>query len=84
MSICDYLENLKDMQKNFLIFIENQDNFEENYQNLLLKFDEKKIKDDQHDFKIFLYLLVKVANNHKRDSTFFERIEKIFLKFGII
>ena len=41
MSICDYLENLKDMQKNFLIFIENQDNFEENYQNLLLKFDEK-------------------------------------------
>ena len=43
--------------------------------------DDKKIRDSHYDLKTFLHLLLKIANNHYRSPTFFNKIEKILLLF---
>lgn len=81
MSIQEYLEKMKNIQKYLLEFIENEDKYEENYQNLIKIFDDNKIQKNRYDLKALLHLIVNIANNHYRGQNFFSKIEKIILLF---
>ncbi|KAK8876569.1 hypothetical protein M9Y10_006786 [Tritrichomonas musculus] len=65
----------------FLQYIENEDDLEESYQNLLKSFNDLKIEENKHDLLLFLYIISQVANNHYRSNDFFEKIEKIIVHF---
>ena len=80
-----YLEKIKTIQTNLLEFIEENNNSEEKYQNLIKSLDDHKVKENQHELELFVHLLVKVADNYYRTTNFFDKIEQIltFLKESI-
>ena len=80
-SIQQYLEEMKNIQNNFLAFLEDESNIESNYQNLKKLFEETKIHNDIHKIKSFLHLLTKIANNHHRGPDFNRKIERILQIF---
>lgn len=81
MNIQQYLEEMKNIQENLLIFIENESNDDENFTHLNNLFEKIKIHEDQHKLMSLLHLLSKIANNHYRIPNFFSKIERILLVF---
>lgn len=77
MSIKELIEEMKNIQINLLDFLDHEDDIEEKYQNLIHIFNEIKIHDDNYKIKSLFYLILKIANNHHRESDFFAKIEKI-------
>ena len=81
MSSQEYLDMMKEIQKNILNFLEEEANSEEN----LLKKDEFnnfKISDNQYDFLSLLHLIPKIVNNcHRFPIFFFSKIERILQFF---
>ncbi len=75
----DVVENLHNLQRRLLNYIEKEQSLEENYQNLELFFKDLKIQDNIYLLSIFLHLISEIANNHERSPTFFGKIEKIIL-----
>lgn len=63
---------MQNIQKDLLNFIE--DNIEENLNNL---YNDKKIGEDQYEFKSFLHILFKIAHNYHYNHNFYEKIDKI-------
>ena len=45
----------------------------------MISLDEKKIKENRHDLKLFLSMLLSIANNHQTQNNFYEKIKKVFL-----
>ena len=76
-----YLEEIKNTQQELLNFLDDDENYEENYQNLNQHLADQKIGDDQEELELFLHLLVKLSNYHHRESNFYGKIEKILLIF---
>lgn len=76
-----YINEKKDTQKAFLDFIDNENDIEENYQNLLQLLNDQKIGGDPTELKVYFNLITKVANFHYRSSNFFDKIEKLLLYF---
>ncbi|KAK8835685.1 hypothetical protein M9Y10_042282 [Tritrichomonas musculus] len=72
---------MKQAQESFLVFLDNQVNTEENFQNLINILDNLKIREDHHKTKSFLYLIVEIANNHYRYPNFFSKIDKVLQLF---
>lgn len=66
----EYIEKMKNIQCNILEYIEDDVNIEENFQNLIKLFKDQNIRTNQHDIKSILYILCKIANNHRRNSLF--------------
>lgn len=81
MSLQEVVENMRKIQKNLLDYIENEDKIEENFQNLQKVFYDQKIQDDKYSFNSVLHLISNIAENHHRNSSFFEKIEKIIQFF---
>ncbi|KAK8846951.1 hypothetical protein M9Y10_019523 [Tritrichomonas musculus] len=81
MNAKEYIENMKTIQQRLLDFIENEDDKEENYENILEIITDQKIQENQHDLKTLLYLITKIANNHHQQPHFFTKIEKILTNF---
>ena len=81
MSITDCLEKYKEFQEKFLDLIDKQDNVEEHFQNILIIFQDEKIQDDKNKLKLLLHFIASIANNHYRESNFFDKIEKILDNF---
>ena len=77
MNIEEYMEKMKIIQDKILNFIVNEDNDEENYENLIKIINDQQVNRNQHDLKVFLYLIIKIANNHHRNCNFFRKIEQI-------
>ena len=80
-AISDYIKKNKEIQETLLDFIDKQDNLEENFHNFQLSFQENKIADDKHEFKLLLHFIASISDNHYRESNFFDKIEKILLNF---
>ena len=78
-AIHEYLEIMKVIQENILNYIDEESNVQEKYCKLQNIIDDLQIRDNQHIFKQLLYLLLKVSNNHHRESNFFNKIEQIFI-----
>ena len=81
MNIQYYIENMIKIQENFLIYLEKEDNIEENFQKLINLLESQNIRSNEHFLKAFLYLLVKISHNHHRHINFFAKIEKIIQVF---
>ena len=78
MSTDCYLDKMKTIQSSILCFID-QENSEENLQNLFDLLCEYNIHDNIYEFKSFIHLIIKIANNHHRNFDFFEKIDKLIL-----
>ena len=63
MDIEKYLDKMRSIQSNFLEFIENDENVEEEFQNLILILKDKKIRDNKHDLNLFLHHVASVGAN---------------------
>lgn len=79
-SIQEYIQNIRNIQSSILCFIENNQNNEENYQNLIQLFDDYKILNDPHETKLILTLISRIGDQHYHTLNFFEKIEQV-LKF---
>lgn len=81
MNIKKYLENMKKAYEGLLIFIDNENNETDNFQNLNKTFQDIQIRDDRNNLRLFLHLIVNVSNNHHRGATFFNKIDQILKYF---
>ena len=78
-----YLDTMRNIQENLLVFLEDDSNTEENFQNLLKILDDQRINENRQNFKLLLHLIVKISKNHHRGPNFFSKIEKILRNFKI-
>ena len=69
MNIIEYFSKLKNIEEKLLNFLDQEDNEEENYENFKI-INDKKIRTNQYDLKIILYLITKISNNHHRLHNF--------------
>lgn len=81
MNIEKYLDEKKKIQENFLEFIESVENIEENFKNLENQFEDMKIRDNKHELRLFLHFISSICDNYCRNSTFFDKIERILKLF---
>ena len=81
IAISNYIKKNKEIQEILLEFIDKQDNLEENFLNFQKSFQENKIGDDKHEFKLLLHFIASISDNHYRESNFFDKIEKILINF---
>ena len=81
MAIQESLEKMKTIQSNLLCFLEQEDDTEENFQNLIKIINDSEITSDQQKFKMLINLLASVSQNHNRTPSFFAKFEKIFTIF---
>ena len=80
MNYNQYLDKMKKIQNLIIIFLDNDEDTEENFQNLVNVID-PTISTDIHEQRIIFHLLVKISNDHHRISNFFQKIERILLIF---
>ncbi|KAK8888352.1 hypothetical protein M9Y10_039420 [Tritrichomonas musculus] len=81
MNIDKYLDDMRSLQSEFLKFIDDDENFEEKFQNLLLLFEDKKIRENKNDLRLFLHHIASVCANHHRNKNFFSKIERVIKLF---
>lgn len=77
MDLNEYLEKMRGIQKDLLGYLDNEENIEEAFINLINIFDSHKIKENRHELKSILRLILKITKNHYRYPNFFSKIEKI-------
>lgn len=76
-----YLEKMKSIQNCLLEFLDNEDNVEEKFQNLITLIQNHKIKENRYDLRSIFHLLVKISTNHYRSIHFFDKIWQILQHF---
>lgn len=69
-----FLDKMKDIQANILEFINDN---ESDYEKIVKIFDDQIIRENQHELKTVLHLLVKICNNYRRTPSFFLKIDQI-------
>ncbi|KAK8882927.1 hypothetical protein M9Y10_045573 [Tritrichomonas musculus] len=68
------IEEKKELYEKLMKFLENSDNFEIHFQNLIEHINSKQIETNGENFKQFLELLTNIANNHHREGNLFQKI----------
>ena len=81
MSFQEYLDTMKDIQKNIVCFLEEEANSEENFLILENKFNDTKKSDYKYFLLSLMHLISKIVNNFHRFPNFFAKIERILLFF---
>ncbi|KAK8836716.1 hypothetical protein M9Y10_037232 [Tritrichomonas musculus] len=81
MNSKEHLEVLQTIQASILTYIDNEDDIEEYYGNIIRKFDELNICDNFNLMKLILRLISCISIYHHRFKDFFLKIEKILLYF---
>lgn len=78
MEVQAYLKKMKSLQKGFISFISSKTKEEEEtHQNLIQLLDDYKIKENQSDFKMFLRLITKIADNDQHLPNYFNKITSV-------
>lgn len=77
MNISQYLINYKEIQQNLMRFLDDEENIEENFENIIQSIKNKQILNEKNELKSILYLISNIANNHKRSTLFNNKIEKV-------
>lgn len=62
MNAQSILEQMKNIQKDLLEYLDDNRNIEENFQNISNKFIDQKISDDANKLKILLHLILRIGN----------------------
>ena len=81
MSSEEYLDKMKKIQEQLLLFIDDEKNTEENFQNLKDIFINTKIKDNRYELVSLLHLILQIGNYHYRFNNFFSKLEQIITFF---
>ncbi|KAK8836221.1 hypothetical protein M9Y10_039853 [Tritrichomonas musculus] len=81
MEFQQYLSEKKKLQDVFLGYLDDNENVEEHFENLLKICDDQNIKNDSNEFGLFIHFVFNIADNHFRTKDFFFKIEKILLIF---
>ena len=74
----DYLGEMQDLQHFLLEYIDSEAEDEENYRNLINKYESSNISKKRGTIKDFLYLISNIANNH-RNPYLIQRIEQLLI-----
>lgn len=79
--IPNYLERMRLIHKNFLDFINTENDNEETFGNFINIITNYKIQENRYDLKEILRLTLNIANYHFRSPNFISKIERILLFF---
>lgn len=71
------MEKIKQVQKIFLDFLDEDETIEERYQNLIDIIDIQNIDQNKYELKSLFYLIANVGNNHSRSLYFFYKLGKL-------
>ena len=82
MELQNYLTEQKELLDNFHQFIQEENDSEEDFLNLISYIKTKKYDENLEEFKLILYIINDISNNHHRYPTFFDKIEKIITYFS--
>ena len=77
MDIREYIDQLEEIYNQFLKFIDENDNDDQNFKDLINIIQTQKIQENRAEFKLLLILIANVSNNHFRSPNFFDKIKKI-------
>lgn len=77
MEFEEYLEKKKEIQKELLLYIDDQTSVEENFQNFCVILENQRIQGSSSQLSELLHLISKISNNHHRSPNFFTKIEQI-------
>lgn len=81
MSIEEFVEKMKGIQNSLLEFLEDESESEHNYEDFLKFIADQKVVEDKYEFKLFLRLISRISNNHKRVHNFIGKVERILRHF---
>lgn len=76
-----YISKMKRIHGSILLYIEDDQHSAKNLSNLIKLFDKLNIRDNLHDVKSTLHIVLKISNNHHRGPNFFSKIEAILKYF---
>lgn len=85
MSIQEFLDDMKKIQKNLIDFLDSEEKSEEKSErinNFTKLINDLQILDDQNKFRSVLHIIVQLANDHHRCSDFFDKIDQILQIFS--
>ncbi|KAK8840293.1 hypothetical protein M9Y10_030848 [Tritrichomonas musculus] len=75
--IQDCLHEIKDIEHNFLDYLENQVSQEVDFQDLINYLFDQKLREDKYKLKSMLHLISRISAGHHRSIFFFSKIEQI-------
>ena len=81
MDYKNYLSEKQKLQSAFLEYIDEEEEIEEHFQNLIKLIEDQNIKKDINEFRLLLHFINNVSNDHYRTKDFFSKIESILLIF---
>ena len=82
MDYREYLDDYKELYNVLIRYIEDENNDNESFHNLITLIEKQEIKKSHEEMILFFNLLIQISNNHHRFPTFFTKIEKIILTFS--
>ena len=81
MEIQEYINQKKSLYENLLSFINDEEDSDDYFRNLLENFQAQRLDQNREELKLLLYLLLKISKNHHRTPLFFEKIQRIISHF---
>ena len=73
----EYFKKMKDIEEKLLIFLDKQDELNENFLIFNEFLQDHKLSENKYELKSFLYLIAAISNNYHRSQDFFTKIELI-------
>lgn len=81
MDIESLINKMREIQTKLLKYLDNESDIEENHQNFIQALNDHDILNKQSEFKLILYLIVRISINHHRYTNFYDKINTILNYF---
>lgn len=72
-----YINEITELHQDFLCFLDEENQNEENFNELITNIEKHKYQENPEKFKLILHLISQISNNHHRTPTFLRKIEQI-------
>ena len=72
-----YISKKVELQNLLLSFLDEENDIDEKYQNLISNLANSKIQDNKYELLNFLILISKLVKNHHRHENFIQRVEQL-------
>ena len=82
--IQSYLTNMKNIQENILLYLEETDNIDIAFTDLVNRIQQTNYHLNKDEFASILSLLIKISKNYHRSTDFFSKLDRIFKYFETI
>ncbi|KAK8891526.1 hypothetical protein M9Y10_028738 [Tritrichomonas musculus] len=81
MDIKPFVNKMKEIQGKLLEYLDKESDIEENFQNFIQVLNDQDIFNNKSEFKLILYLILRVSINHHRSIQFYEKNNSILTYF---